>query len=82
MAQGNKHTTAKLQQNYARAILKRLKDEAVKVYLNDDGTPKPITQTQLRAGEVYLKKTMPDLRSVEHKGKVDHKIEVAITRED
>ena len=82
MAQGNQHTTKNLRQKHARAILKRLKDEAVKVYLDSDGNPKPITQTQLRAGEVYLKKTMPDLRSVEHKGKVDHKIEVAITRED
>lgn len=32
-----------------------------------------MSPTQLRAAEILLKKTMPDLASVEHKGEIEHK---------
>lgn len=41
-----------------------------------------LTNTQVRAIEILLKKTIPDLSSIEHKGDADnplaHKVEIAI----
>lgn len=39
-----------------------------------------LTQSQVRAIEVLLKKTLPDLQSVEHSGEVDGKLVVNIVR--
>jgi len=78
MAQGNKCKAAKLQQKYARLVLKRLKDTAL--YVDPENPTKPMNGVQLKAGELFLRKTMPDLKSTEVKGRVDSKIKVTITK--
>ena len=42
----------------------------------------PLKQTQVNVANMLLKRILPELRSIEHKGKIDHKIDVSITRED
>ena len=60
----------------AQNILQQLDDHR----LNPDGNPMSVQQ--VRICELMLKKCMPDLKSVEHKGKVDSKIEVVVSVED
>lgn len=76
MAAGNKHRAAKLRMQGARDIMNRLKRTALHVDPNDPD--KPMTAAQVRAGELYLKKSIPDLRSVEVLGKIDNNITVCI----
>jgi len=74
MAQGNAHTLAKLRQKNARLILERLRKEAVS---NPD---EPMTTLQLKAAEIYLRKSMPDLKAIEHSGDGGGPIQVAVVK--
>ena len=76
MAQGNKHKAAKLRMQGARDIMNRLKHTAL--HIDPSDPDKPMTAAQVRAGELYLKKTMPDLKSMEVAGQIDSKIKVTI----
>jgi len=82
MASGNLHNIKKRHVASAYQILKRLKNESLKEYFDKDGNVKPLTSTQLKAGELYMRKVLPDLKSVEHKGKIDNRIEVVLSVED
>ena len=72
MAQGNKHANAARRMKDARAILQRLKKEALR------DPDKPMTGTQQRAAEIFLRKTIPDLKSVEIEGKLEGRQELII----
>lgn len=50
-------------------IINRLNDHALG--LND------MSQTQLKAAEIVLKKTMPDLKAIEHSGEIKAEITAA-----
>ena len=43
---------------------------------------KQALEGNVQAARVYLSKIMPDLKAVEHKGEIDHRIDVLIKRAD
>jgi len=71
----SKHSTLRKNIN-GKSLLTLLNNHMV------DPETYPLKQTQVNVANMLLKRCLPELRSVEHTGKVDHKIEVAITRED
>ena len=76
MASGNQWQTQQRKKIKRARILETLTNHMV------DPELYPLKASQLKVAEMLLKRSLPELRSVEHKGKVDSKIEVSITRED
>jgi len=69
MAQGNAHTLAKIRHKNARVILERLRKEAVR------DPDEPMTALQMKAAELFLKKSIPDLKSIEVMAEVEARVE-------
>jgi len=42
----------------------------------------PLKQTQVNVANMLLKRCLPELRSIEHQGKIDNRIEVVLSVED
>jgi len=78
----NTNRIRKKHHSAALLILNRLEKEAVKIYYDDKGNELPPTANQIKCGELYMRKIMPDLKSTELRGKIDNKITISIKRED
>ena len=65
-----------------RAKIQRAK--VVELFIDHALNPgaNPLTSSQFKVGCFLLKRALPELRSVEHQGKIDSKIEVVISVED
>ena len=74
MAQGNAHTLAKTRQKNARVILERLRKEAVS---NPD---EPMTTLQMKAAQIFLRKSIPDLKAIEHSGEGGGPVQIAVVK--
>ena len=82
MASGNRHRKIKQHLSQADRILTRIAREALKVYKDKHGNPKPMSSQQLRLAEVFLRKFKPDLKSVDMPGEIDNEITINITVAD
>ena len=68
MPTSNRLRTTKKHHSAALLILNKLEKQAL--------------EGNVQAAKIYLSKIIPDLRSVEHKGEIDGKVEITIKRED
>ena len=62
MATGSQHATQKRRVSNAIKILKRLEREVLNAPKD-----KPLTNAQMRAAEIVLRKAIPDLKATEYK---------------
>lgn len=76
MASGNHHRTIKRRERQGDRILRMLAKQAL---IGERDPHHVITRNQLSAMKLFLDKTHPNLKSIEHKGEVDGKIEVVIS---
>lgn len=76
MASGNQWQTQQRRKIKRAHILELFINHAL------DPVAFPMTASQIKVGEFLMKRSLPELRSVEHTGQVDSKIEVSISIED
>jgi len=68
MAQGNAHRDQKRTVAQAKLILNRFRKESLKIYKDEQGNELPISTNQIKCGEIVLRKSVPDLKAIEHTG--------------
>jgi len=76
MASGSQWQTQQRKKIKRAKVLETLTNHMV------DPDTYPLKASQIKVAEMLLKRSLPELRSIEHQGKIDNRIEVVLSVEE